>query len=45
MERRSAWLTASRMGIEPEVIQKALRTFAGVPGRFEILNILQGQNL
>lgn len=32
----AAWLTASRMGIEPDVIIKALTVFPGVPGRFEI---------
>ncbi|MEF7440637.1 UDP-N-acetylmuramoyl-L-alanyl-D-glutamate--2,6-diaminopimelate ligase [Paenibacillus lautus] len=41
----AAWLTASRMGIEPEVIQKALRTFAGVPGRFEIFKHPSGAEL
>ncbi|KIL34265.1 hypothetical protein SD71_21295 [Cohnella kolymensis] len=32
----AAWLTARRMGIEPAVIQEALRGFPGVPGRFEV---------
>ncbi|WP_410511249.1 UDP-N-acetylmuramoyl-L-alanyl-D-glutamate--2,6-diaminopimelate ligase [Paenibacillus sp. BR2-3] len=32
----AAWLTARRMGVNPLTIQKALETFPGVPGRFEM---------
>ncbi len=31
----AAFLTARQVGLEPEVILEALRTFPGVPGRFE----------
>ncbi|MCL6606226.1 MAG: UDP-N-acetylmuramoyl-L-alanyl-D-glutamate--2,6-diaminopimelate ligase [Paenibacillus sp.] len=32
----AAWLTARRMGINPQSIQKSLENFPGVPGRFEM---------
>lgn len=32
----AAWQTARRMGVDADTIVKALRTFPGVPGRFEV---------
>lgn len=38
----AAWLTARRMGIPPSVIKRALVTFTGVPGRFEVFSHPKG---
>ncbi|HAQ08771.1 MAG TPA: UDP-N-acetylmuramoyl-L-alanyl-D-glutamate--2,6-diaminopimelate ligase [Bacillus bacterium] len=37
-----AFLTAAKIGIKPEVIISSLKTFSGVPGRFEMISHPEG---